>query len=437
MGKRDQRSFLPSASKRRYQFSDEELITWTKIPKVDAAIASTSKQSTLPVEDAGLLSDPLDCKAVIVKKVDLGWIINFKKSRLIPHSLLTFLGFYLDSTSQRCLTSSGFQSLKGGSPLSMVPSWALRNPATGHKYLDVTYNVDSVSLLEQNLRSVLLYSVNKQYSSSNITCICALEITAGEVTNPTCPGVPQAFEFQLRNRQRWVEIDVTAFLQPLISSRQIINLSVNLTCLWNKHHHIFGITGPLQLTRSPPCLLLYLNDTSNMAYHRRKMHVEPLTFSIVPILSHLNELPESIPATKVSRHRRGQDVETNSPTVELMPYNFSKFLREFVYHQNECELHKFRLSFSQLNWDKWILAPHRYSPDYCKGDCPRVVGQKYGSPVHTIVQNIIYEKVDSSIPRPSCVPSQYRPMSVLTIEPDNSIAYKEYQDMIATRCTCR
>ncbi|XP_073507328.1 growth/differentiation factor 9 [Phyllobates terribilis] len=308
----------------------------------------------------------------------------------------------------------------------------------GHKkYQDLTYNVDSVSLLEQNLRSVLLYSVNKQYSSSNITCICALEIAADEFTNPICAGVPQTFEFQLRNRQRWVEIDVTTFLQPFVSSRQIINLSVNLTCLWNKHHHVFGIMGPLQLTRSPPCLLLYLNDTSNMAYHRRKMHVEPLTLSIVPILSHLNELPESIPATKVSRHRRGQDVEINSPTVELMAYNFSKFLREFVYHQNECELHKFRLSFSQLNWDKWILAPHRYSPDYCKGDCPRVVGQKYGSPVHTIVQNIIYEKVDSSIPRPSCVPSEYRPMSVLTIEPDNSIAYKEYQDMIATRCTCR
>ncbi|XP_069615753.1 lamina-associated polypeptide 2-like [Ranitomeya imitator] len=61
--KQDQRGFLPSASKRKYPFSDEELNTWTKIPKVDAAVASTSKQSALPVEDAGLLSDPLDRKA--------------------------------------------------------------------------------------------------------------------------------------------------------------------------------------------------------------------------------------------------------------------------------------------------------------------------------------------------------------------------------------
>ncbi|XP_040271615.1 growth/differentiation factor 9 [Bufo bufo] len=306
----------------------------------------------------------------------------------------------------------------------------------GHtKYQDLTFNVDSVSILEQNLRSVLLYSVNKQYSS-NITCVCTLEIYNGEITGPICPRVPHTFEFQLRKRQRWVEIDVTTFLQPFVSSRQIIHLSVNLTCLWDKQHYIFGIMGPLQITRSPPCLLLYLNDTSNKAYHRRKMHVEPLNWS-GHILSHLKDLPEDVPTTIVSRHRRGQDVEIASPPHESMAYNFTKLFKEFVYHQNECELHKFRLGFRQLNWDKWILAPHRYSPDYCKGDCPRVVGHKYGSPVHTIVQNIIYEKVDSSIPRPSCVPSEYRPMSVLTIEPGNSIAYKEYQDMIATRCTCR
>ncbi|KAG8578822.1 hypothetical protein GDO81_010630 [Engystomops pustulosus] len=307
----------------------------------------------------------------------------------------------------------------------------------GHlKSQDLTFHVDSVSDLEQNLQSVLLYSVNKQYSSSNITCLCALEILNGDLGNPLCPRIPQSFEFQLRNRQRWVEIDATTFLQPFVSTRQVLHLSVNLTCQRNNHPHIFEIMGPSQVTRSPPCLLLYLNDTSNKAYHRKKMHVEPQNWSNEHILSHLNDLQENEPTTKVSRHRREQEVEVNNPTLESIAFNFSKF-KGFVYHENECELHKFRLSFSQLNWDKWILAPHRYSPDYCKGDCPRLVGHKYGSPVHTIVQNIIYEKVDSSIPRPSCVPSEYRPMSVLTIEPDNSIAYKEYQDMIATRCTCR
>ncbi|KAK2499588.1 hypothetical protein MC885_012442 [Smutsia gigantea] len=52
-------------------------------------------------------------------------------------------------------------------------------------------------------------------------------------------------------------------------------------------------------------------------------------------------------------------------------------------------------------------------------------------------ENIIHEKLDSSGPKPSCVPAKYSPLSVLAIKPDGSIAYKEYEDMIATMCTCR
>ncbi|XP_075061452.1 growth/differentiation factor 9 [Mixophyes fleayi] len=304
--------------------------------------------------------------------------------------------------------------------------------------LDLSFNVDRVSALEQNLRSVLLYSVNKQYSSFNITCTCDLEILDDQLASLVCPTIPRTFEFQLQNRQRWVEIDVTSFLQPFVSNRQKIHLSFNFTCLRNKQHYSFGAKGSLQITRSLPYLLLYLNDTSNEAYHRSKMHMEPSNWpQRRQILSNVNDLRENLQAHKTSRHRRDQDLKEDITTVSSISYNFSEIFKQFMHHQNECELHQFRLSFSQLNWDKWILAPHKYSPDYCKGDCPRVVGHKYGSPVHTMVQNIIYEKLDSTIPRPSCVPSEYRPMSVLTIEPDNSIAYKEYQDMIAIKCTCR
>ncbi|XP_077149337.1 uncharacterized protein LOC143811475 [Ranitomeya variabilis] len=66
--KQHTRGFLPSSAKRRYPFSDEELSSWQKIPKVDAAVASTSKQSVLPVEDSGTLTDPLDRKAEALLK---------------------------------------------------------------------------------------------------------------------------------------------------------------------------------------------------------------------------------------------------------------------------------------------------------------------------------------------------------------------------------
>ncbi|CAJ0944686.1 unnamed protein product [Ranitomeya imitator] len=60
--------------RRRYPFSDEDLNTWSKVPKVDAAVASTTKQSVLPVEDSGVLTDPLDRKAEALLK--RSWEVN-------------------------------------------------------------------------------------------------------------------------------------------------------------------------------------------------------------------------------------------------------------------------------------------------------------------------------------------------------------------------
>ncbi|CAJ0950871.1 unnamed protein product [Ranitomeya imitator] len=65
-----QKGFVPISCKRRYPFDDEDLSTWTKIPKVDAAVASTSRRFSLPVEDAGSLSDPMDRKSdALLKKI--------------------------------------------------------------------------------------------------------------------------------------------------------------------------------------------------------------------------------------------------------------------------------------------------------------------------------------------------------------------------------
>ncbi|XP_073445429.1 uncharacterized protein [Dendrobates tinctorius] len=54
---------LPSASKRRYPFEYKDTEVWDKVPKIDAAVSRSSKRSALPLEDAGVLRDPLDKKA--------------------------------------------------------------------------------------------------------------------------------------------------------------------------------------------------------------------------------------------------------------------------------------------------------------------------------------------------------------------------------------
>lgn len=301
--------------------------------------------------------------------------------------------------------------------------------------MDLLFNLDCVNALEHLFKSVLLYSLDKSVSkSSTITCTCNLIVKEHDSSNQVCSNVPHTMTVEFK--RRWVEIDVTSFLQPLLAShKRSIHIAVNFTCL-KDNEPLDSKWDFFNMALVSPSLLLYLNDTSEQAYHRRDMN---------PIWSGLKNSPlmdpsektgkEPIQDERASRHRRDEDGKVKNTSVP--PYNLTQFYQQFLFPQNECELQNFWLKFSQLKWDRWIIAPHGYNPHYCKGECPRVVGHRYGSPVHTMVQNIIYEKLDSSVPRPSCVPAEYSPLSVLKLESDRSVAYKEYENMIATKCTCR
>uniref|UniRef100_A0ACB8EJI1 Uncharacterized protein n=1 Tax=Sphaerodactylus townsendi TaxID=933632 RepID=A0ACB8EJI1_9SAUR len=299
--------------------------------------------------------------------------------------------------------------------------------------VDLLFNLDCVTVLEHLFKSVLLYSLDKSVSkSSAITCTCNLVVKEYDSSDRVCSSVPHTMTVELR--RRWVEIDVTSFLQPLIASNQrSIHIAVNFTCLKDNEplHSKWDFFNTALVS---PSLLLYLNDTNEQAYHGRDMNPIWSGLKNSPFMSPSEETEkEPMMVKRASRHRRNEDWKHTS----IPPYNLSHFYQQFLFPQNECELQNFWLKFSQLKWDQWIIAPHRYNPHYCKGECPRVVGHRYGSPVHTMVQNIIYEKLDSSVPRPSCVPAEYSPLSVLKLESDRSIVYKEYENMIATKCTCR
>ncbi|NWS70534.1 GDF9 factor, partial [Crotophaga sulcirostris] len=312
--------------------------------------------------------------------------------------------------------------------------------------VDLLFNLDRVTALEHLLKSVLLYSFDTSVPlSPSLVCMCHLSVKEQDSSGQVCPSVSHSVAFTLHlevRKRKWVEIDVTSFLQPLIATkRRNIHMAVNFTCLMGDPQQNTKLENPVSMAPVPPSLLLYLNDTSEQAFHRWNSlrHIgnnpgRPRQRNSLRVDPAGDTGKGNSQGKRAPRQRRAEKMKEAPATP---PYNLSEYFKQFLFPQNECELHNFRLSFSQLKWDKWIIAPHRYSPQYCKGDCPRAVGHRYGSPVHTMVQNLIYEKLDPSVPRPSCVPAEYSPLSVLTIEPDGSIVYKEYEDMIATRCTCR
>ncbi|XP_030594678.1 growth/differentiatio [Archocentrus centrarchus] len=308
---------------------------------------------------------------------------------------------------------------------------------------DLSYSLHQVRRKEQLLNSALLYSLDLE-SSASVNSLCYLTIKEYEWSNqcPLCPGVQRAVNFSTslgrRSRRNWVEVDITSFFLPLLKfQKKNIHLLVNITCPEQQTAKGNGCKSPLEITLRSPPLLLYLNDTSKIAHQRslvrdkagKRPSVALNTFQKQMVLK-----PEQRPGHKRRWKRESPKSKRGDKSLDIQ---LPELLPSSEFPTRDCALYDFRVRFSQLKLDHWIVFPPKYNPRYCRGICPRIMGFIYGSPVHTMVQNLIYEKLDSSVPRPSCVPSHYSPLSVMIFEEDGSYVYKEFEDMVATRCTCR
>ncbi|XP_069798929.1 bone morphogenetic protein 15-like [Dendropsophus ebraccatus] len=205
----------------------------------------------------------------------------------------------------------------------------------------------------------------------------------------------------------WAETDITSHIRSLPEDANQ-SLHVQLLC-----RSIGKRTRSLAVSASHiPFLLIYFNP---------KVH-NPSTEKILTTDS----------GKAVPRELRRKPRQVGTFGIKL-----PKISNQSEQLKNHCSLRPFWVSFHQLGWDHWIIAPHRYNPGYCKGDCPRLLHAGYNSPNHAIIQNFINQVIDGNIPRPSCVPYSYGPISVLMIEPGGNILFKEYENMIAESCTCR
>ncbi|XP_032851318.1 bone morphogenetic protein 15 [Tyto alba] len=261
-------------------------------------------------------------------------------------------------------------------------------PWAGRWYVQpLTYRLESQPKAEHLLRAIVVYLPSLPLARSRL--LCALELVATSET-PAVLLSPAA-----HSRHGWAEADVTPYLAPGNSSTG--SLVLRHVCV--HAGRAGGHDAPV--APSPPFLLLYINDTQA---------------GLAP------------PASEPHRHRR----DTGTLVHDLPSY-----LREQGGEKSDCSLRPFPVSFAQLGWDHWIIAPHRYNPRYCKGICPRLLRYDYHAPNHAVVQSFVHQLVDANVPRPSCVPYRYSPISVLMIERDGGILYKEYENMIAESCTCR
>ena len=105
--------------------------------------------------------------------------------------------------------------------------------------------------------------------------------------------------------------------------------------------------------------------------------------------------------------------------------------------KGQCCKQNFFVSFKELKWDDWIIAPKGYHANYCRGDC----GGMHRTPdtflnYHTHVIDE-YRKMDrlSGI-QPCCAPVKFSSMSIIYFGPDNNIIKRDLPKMVVEQCGC-
>ncbi|XP_006634550.1 inhibin subunit beta Ab [Lepisosteus oculatus] len=105
-----------------------------------------------------------------------------------------------------------------------------------------------------------------------------------------------------------------------------------------------------------------------------------------------------------------------------------------------CCKKQFHVSFKDIGWNDWIIAPSGYHANYCEGDCPTNVAGITGSSLsfHSTVIN--HYRMRGYGPftniKSCCVPTKLRAMSMLYYDEGQKIVKKDIQNMIVEECGC-
>ncbi|XP_071114428.1 bone morphogenetic protein 7-like isoform X2 [Haliotis cracherodii] len=129
-----------------------------------------------------------------------------------------------------------------------------------------------------------------------------------------------------------------------------------------------------------------------------------------------------------TRRRYRQDVTyADQPSY---PGNFPRFQRK------ACQRRTLYVSFRDLGWQDWIIAPDGYSAFYCDGECAFPLGAHMNATNHAIVQTLVHLMDPFMAPKPCCAPTKLTAISVLYFDHNSNVVLKKYKGMIVKACGC-
>ncbi|KAL0101698.1 hypothetical protein PUN28_019100 [Cardiocondyla obscurior] len=101
-----------------------------------------------------------------------------------------------------------------------------------------------------------------------------------------------------------------------------------------------------------------------------------------------------------------------------------------------CKIQTLYVSFRDLQWQDWIIAPDGYDAYYCSGECNFPLNAHMNATNHAIVQTLVHLVSPGKVPKPCCAPTKLSAISVLYFLDESNVILKKYKNMVVKSCGC-
>ncbi|XP_066522635.1 growth/differentiation factor 2 [Hoplias malabaricus] len=105
--------------------------------------------------------------------------------------------------------------------------------------------------------------------------------------------------------------------------------------------------------------------------------------------------------------------------------------------KNFCQRTSLKVSFKDIGWDQWIVAPPEYEAYECKGVCSFPLTNDVTPSKHAIIQTLVHLSNPKKADKACCVPTKLDPLTVMYQDKGVITVRHVYEEMKVAKCGCR